>query len=159
MKRFKKFAAVVLACVMALTLLTACGGGGGSASSAPFKYTAQQLTDSINGKLNASLLYDKDLGDRFATAVNAAVAAGQKFDNEYDAEAAVLWILESAGFGDDTKVATTVAQKGADVNLVASGLVSSMKQEGYQITNGKIGYAAGQLNVDGNYYIIFAIIE
>ena len=159
MKRFKKFVAVLLACVMALTLLTACGGGGGSSSAATEKAVGQQLTESINKKLSTNLAYDENLGPRFATAIHAAVAAGQKFDNINEAGAAIDLILEQAGFGDDTQVASTVAQKGNSVDVVASGLASSIKSKNYKTANKKIGYASSKLNVEGDYYIIWAVIE
>ena len=157
MKHLKKLVAMLLVSVMALTMLTACGGG--SSSSSIFKYTGQQLTDAINKKLNANLTYDENLGDRFATAINAAGQAGQKFDDPDVAGAMIEMILESAGFGDDTEVAVTVAQKGAAVDLVASGLSSSIVKEGYSIKDKKIGYAGAKLNIDGDYYMILAVLQ
>ena len=159
MKRFKKLVAVLLACVMALTLLTACGGGGGSSSAATEKAVGQQLTESINKKLSTNLAYDENLGPRFATAINAAAAAGQKFDNIDEAGAAIDLILEQAGFGDDAQVASTVAQKGNSVDVVASGLASSIKSYNYKTANKKIGYASSKLNIEGDYYVIWAVIE
>lgn len=159
MKHLKKLVAMLLVSVMALTMLTACGGGSGSSSSSIFKYTGQQLTDAINKKLNANLTYDENLGDRFATAINAAGQAGQKFDDPDVAGAMIEMILESAGFGDDTEVAVTVAQKGAAVDLVASGLSNSIVKEGYSIKDKKIGYAGAKLNIDGDYYMILAVLQ
>ena len=158
MKRFKKLVAVLLACVMALTLLTACGGGGGG-SSAIFNFSAQQLTDNINKRLNSNLVYDENLGPRFATAINAAVSAGQKYDDIEEAAAAMDIILTAAGFGEDAEVAVTVAQKGASLDLVASGLVNSINEEKYTVKDKKIGYATSKLNIDGNYYAVFAILS
>ena len=137
MKHLKKLVAMLLVSVMALTMLTACGGGSGSSSSSIFKYTGQQLTD----------------------AINAAGQAGQKFDDPDVAGAMIEMILESAGFSDDTEVAVTVAQKGAAVDLVASGLSSSIVKEGYSVKDKKIGYAGAKLNIDGDYYMILAVLQ
>ena len=130
MKCVKKLVAVLLTAVMALTLLTACGGGGGSTSGGDsmetvFNFTGEELTQLLNESLESDMVYDEYLGDRFAAAMNAAMDAGSQFADPDEAEAVVEGILDTAGFSD-AEVAATVAPKGAEIRLVASGLESAI---------------------------------
>lgn len=117
MKTMKKLAAVLLAAAMALTLLTACGGGGGGSTSGGdsmetvFNFTGEELTQLLNESLESDMVYDEYLGDRFADAMNAAMDAGNQFEDSDEAEAVVEGILDMAGFSD-VDVAATVAPKG-----------------------------------------------
>ena len=63
----KKMMALVMACVMALSLMTGCGGGGGSASSGPAEYSAEN-------PLTLRLASDAPL-EHIATGLNEDVCA------------------------------------------------------------------------------------
>ena len=152
MKSMKKLAAVLLAAAMALTLLTACGGGGGGGGSTSggdsmetvFNFTGEELTAELNKELSSNAVYDKYLGDRFAAAMNAAMDAGSQFEDSDEAEEVAEGILAAAGFSD-AEVAATVAPKGAELGLVASGLKSSITDQGFSINEKKIGYEVQSL--------------
>lgn len=163
MKCVKKLVAVLLTAVMALTLLTACGGGGGSTSGGDsmetvFNFTGEELTQLLNESLESDMVYDEYLGDRFAAAMNAAMDAGSQFADPDEAEAVVEGILDTAGFSD-AEVAATVAPKGAEIRLVASGLKSAIIKQGFSIEGKKIGYAGAKLKGNGNNYMVFAVIQ
>ena len=165
MKCVKKLVAVLLTAVMALTLLTACGGGGGGGSTSGgeslgsvFSFTAEELTAELNKELSSNAVYDKYLGERFAVAMNAAMDAGSQFEDSDEAEGVAEGILAAAGFSD-AKVAATVAPKGAELGFVASGLKSSITDQGFSIDGKKIGYAGAKLKGNGNNYMFFAVIQ
>lgn len=162
MKTMKKLAAVLLAAAMALTLLTACGGGGstsgGDSMETVFNFTGEELTAELNKELSSNAVYDKYLGDRFAAAMNAAMDAGSQFEDSDEAEEVAEGILAAAGFSD-AEVAATVAPKGAELGLVASGLKSSITDQGFSINEKKIGYAGAKLKGNGNNYMVFAVIQ
>lgn len=164
MKTMKKLAAVLLAAAMALTLLTACGGGGGGSTSGGdsmetvFNFTGEELTAELNKELSSNAVYDKYLGDRFAAAMNAAMDAGSQFEDSDQAEAVVEGILDTAGFSD-VDVAATIAPKGAELGLVASGLKSSISKQSISINGKEIGYAGAKLKGNGNSYMVFAVIQ
>lgn len=103
-------------------------------------------------------MYDKYLGDRFAAAMNAAMDAGSQFEDSDEAEEVAEGILAAAGFSD-AEVAATVAPKGAELGLVASGLKSSITDQGFSINEKKIGYAGAKLKGNGNNYMVFAVIQ
>lgn len=164
MKTMKKLAAVLLAAAMALTLLTACGGGGGGSTSGGdsmetvFNFTGEELTAELNKELSSNAVYDEYLGDRFAAAMNAAMDAGSQFEDPDQAEAVVEGILDTAGFSD-VDVAATIAPKGAELGLVASGLKSSISKQSISINGKEIGYAGAKLKGNGNSYMVFAVIQ
>lgn len=164
MKTMKKLAAVLLAAAMALTLLTACGGGGGGSTSGGdsmetvFNFTGEELTAELNKELSSNAVYDEYLGDRFAAAMNAAMDAGSQFEDSDEAEEVVEGILAAAGFSD-AEVAATVAPKGAELGLVASGLKSSISKQSISINGKEIGYAGAKLKGNGNSYMVFAVIQ
>lgn len=164
MKTMKKLAAVLLAAAMALTLLTACGGGGGGSTSGGdsmetvFNFTGEELTAELNKELSSNAVYDKYLGDRFAAAMNAAMDAGSQFEDSDEAEEVAEGILAAAGFSD-AEVAATVAPKGAELGLVASGLKSSISKQKISIDGKEIGYAGAKLKGNGNSYMVFAVIQ
>ena len=164
MKTMKKLAAVLLAAAMALTLLTACGGGGGGSTSGGdsmetvFNFTGEELTAELNKELSSNAVYDKYLGDRFAAAMNAAMDAGSQFEDSDKAEEVAEGILAAAGFSD-AEVAATVAPKGAELGLVASGLKSSISKQSISINGKEIGYAGAKLKGNGNNYMVFAVIQ
>lgn len=165
MKTMKKLAAVLLAAAMTLTLLTACGGGGGGGSTSGgdsmetvFNFTGEELTAELNKELSSNAVYDEYLGDRFAAAMNAAMDAGSQFEDSDQAEAVVEGILETAGFSD-VDVAATIAPKGAELGLVASGLKSSISKQKISIDGKEIGYAGAKLKGNGNSYMVFAVIQ
>ena len=164
MKTMKKLAAVLLAAAMALTLLTACGGGGGGSTSGGdsmetvFNFTGEELTAELNKELSSNAVYDKYLGDRFAAAMNAAMDAGSQFEDSDEAEEVAEGILAAAGFSD-AEVAATVAPKGAELGLVASGLKSSISKQSISINGKEIGYAGAKLKGNGNSYMVFAVIQ
>lgn len=162
MKCVKKLVAVLLTAVMALTLLTACGGGGstsgGDSMETVFNFTGEELTQLLNESLESDMVYDEYLGDRFADAMNAAMDAGNQFEDSDEAEAVVEGILDMAGFSD-VDVAATVAPKGAEIRLVASGLESAIINQGFSIDGKKIGYAGAKLKGNGNNYMVFAVIQ
>ena len=157
MKTMKKLAAVLLAAAMALTLLTACGGGGGGSTSGGdsmetvFNFTGEELTAELNKELSSNAVYDEYLGDRFAAAMNAAMDAGSQFEDSDEAEEVAEGILAAAGFSD-AEVAATVAPKGAELGLVASGLKSSISKQSISINGKEIGYAGAKLKGNGNSY-------
>ena len=73
MKCMKKLIAVVLAAVMAMTLLTACGGGGSSGASNGIVDKGDELTKAINAELkkqgsDIQVTYDKETTEKLATA-------------------------------------------------------------------------------------------
>ena len=165
MKCVKKLVAVLLIAVMALTLLTACGGGGGGGSTSGgdsmetvFNFTGEELTAELNKELSSNAVYDKYLGDRFAAAMNAAMDAGSQFEDSDEAEEVAEGILAAAGFSD-AEVAATVAPKGAELGLVASGLKSSISKQSISINGKEIGYAGAKLKGNGNSYMVFAVIQ
>ena len=164
MKTMKKLAAVLLAAAMALTLLTACGGGGGGSTSGGdsmetvFNFTGEELTAELNKELSSNAVYDEYLGDRFAAAMNAAMDAGSQFEDPDQAEAVVEGILDTAGFSD-VDVAATIAPKGAELGLIASGLKSSISKQKISIDGKEIGYAEAKLKGNGNSYMVFAVIQ
>ena len=164
MKTMKKLAAVLLAAAMALTLLTACGGGGGGSTSGGasmetvFNFTGEELTAELNKELSSNAVYDEYLGDRFAAAMNAAMDAGSQFEDSDEAEEVAEGILAAAGFSD-AEVAATVAPKGAELGLVASGLKSSISKQSISINGKEIGYAGAKLKGNGNSYMVFAVIQ
>lgn len=164
MKCVKKLVAVLLTAVMALTLLTACGGGGGGSTSGGdsmetvFNFTGEELTAELNKELSSNAVYDKYLGDRFAAAMNAAMDAGRQFEDSDKAEEVAEGILAAAGFSD-AEVAATVAPKGAELGLVASGLKSSISKQSISINGKEIGYAGAKLKGNGNSYMVFAVIQ
>lgn len=164
MPKMKKLAAVLLAAAMALTLLTACGGGGGGSTSGGdsmetvFNFTGEELTAELNKELSSNAVYDEYLGDRFAAAMNAAMDAGSQFEDPYQAEAVVEGILDTAGFSD-VDVAATIAPKGAELGLIASGLKSSISKQKISIDGKEIGYAGAKLKGNGNSYMVFAVIQ
>lgn len=164
MKTMKKLAAVLLAAAMALTLLTACGGGGGGSTSGGdsmetvFNFTGEELTAELNKELSSNAVYDEYLGDRFAAAMNAAMDAGSQFEDSDEAEKVAEGILAAAGFSD-AEVAATVAPKGAELGLVASGLKSSISKQSISINGKEIGYAGAKLKGNGNSYMVFAVIQ
>ena len=79
MKMFKRFAAALLAGVMVLAMLTACGGTGNDAATAEFEAKAEQVyMAKLNEKLNETY--------------------GKKFENDADIKkSAVDYIGEMAG--------------------------------------------------------------
>lgn len=160
----KKLAAVLLAAAMALTLLTACGGGGGGSTSGGdsmetvFNFTGEELTAELNKELSSNAVYDEYLGDRFAAAMNAAMDAESQFEDPDQAEAVVEGILDTAGFSD-VDVAATIAPKGAELGLIASGLKSSISKQKISIDGKEIGYAGAKLKGNGNSYMVFAVIQ
>ena len=164
MKPMKKLAAVLLAAAMALTLLTACGGGGGGSTSGGdsmetvFNFTGEELTAELNKELSSNAVYDEYLGDRFAAAMNTAMDAGSQFEDSDEAEEVAEGILAAAGFSD-AEVAATVAPKGAELGLVASGLKSSISKQSISINGKEIGYAGAKLKGNGNSYMVFAVIQ
>lgn len=164
MKTMKKLAAVLLAAAMALTLLTACGGGGGGSTSGGdsmetvFNFTGEELTAELNKELSSNAVYDEYLGDRFAAAMNAAMDAGSQFEDSDEAEEVAEGILAAAGFSD-AEVAATIAPKGAELGLVASGLKSSISKQKISIDGKEIGYAGAKLKGNGNSYMVFAVIQ
>ena len=102
MKRFKKLVAVLLACVMALTLLTACGGGGGS--SAPATPQAQ-LAAKINVKLKAAgmptVTYNNQLDDKLDAFMDYCLTNGVFSNPNMDEETAYeLWYSSGLDDGD-----------------------------------------------------------
>ena len=103
-------------------------------------------------------MYDKYLGDRFAAAMNAAMDAGSQFEDSDEAEEVAEGILAAAGFSD-AEVAATVAPKGAELGLVASGLKSSISKQSISINGKEIGYAGAKLKGNGNSYMVFAVIQ
>lgn len=108
------------------------------------------------GRSNA--VYDEYLGDRFAAAMNAAMDAGSQFEDSDEAEEVAEGILAAAGFSD-AEVAATVAPKGAEIRLVASGLESAIINQRFSIDGKKIGYAGAKLKGNGNNYMVFAVIQ
>ena len=161
MKTMKKLAAVLLAAAMALTLLTACGGGGGGGSTSGgdsmetvFNFTGEELTAELNKELSSNAVYDEYLGDP----MNAAMDAGSQFEDSDEAEEVAEGILAAAGFSD-AEVAATVAPKGAEIRLVASGLESAIINQRFSIDGKKIGYAGAKLKGNGNNYMVFAVIQ
>ena len=108
--------------------------------------------------LESDMVYDEYLGDRFADAMNAAMDAGNQFEESDEAEAVVEGILDMAGFSD-VDVAATVAPKGAEIRLVASGLESAIINQRFSIDGKKIGYAGAKLKGNGNHYMVFAVIQ
>ena len=103
-------------------------------------------------------VYDEYLGDRFAAAMNAAMDAGSQFEDPDQAEAVVEGILDTAGFSD-VDVAATIAPKGAELGLIASGLKSSISKQKISIDGKEIGYAGAKLKGNGNSYMVFAVIQ
>lgn len=158
MKTMKKLAAVLLAAAMALTLLTACGGGGGGGSTSGGDSMETVFNFTGNKELSSNAVYDEYLGDRFAAAMNAAMDAGSQFEDSDEAEEVAEGILAAAGFSD-AEVAATVAPKGAEIRLVASGLESAIINQRFSIDGKKIGYAGAKLKGNGNNYMVFAVIQ
>ena len=164
MKCVKKLVAVLLTAVMALSLLTACGGGGGGSTAGGdsmetvFSFTGEELTQMLNESLDSDMVYDEFLGDRFAAAMNAAMDAGSQFADPDEADEVADSILAAAGF-EDAKVAATIAPKGAEIGLVASGLENSIIKQNISIDGKKIGYAGAKFKGSGNNYMVFAVIQ
>lgn len=66
--------------------------------------------------------------------------------------------MQQRGFSD-AEVAATVAPKGAEIRLVASGLESAIINQRFSIDGKKIGYAGAKLKGNGNNYMVFAVIQ
>ncbi len=160
MRHMKKLVAVLLTAVMVLTMLTACGGSGGGSSSGMsgvFNFTAAELTQKLNTDMKSNARYDSNLGPRFATAMNAAMSATAGLTKE-EAERVAESIMTSAGFAD-SDCATTVIEKNSTVEEAASGLEDSIEKNNLSLNNKTIGYAGAQLKGNGNYYMLFIIIQ
>ena len=134
MKRFKKLAAVLLACVMALTLLTACSGGGGSGAG----NASQQLTNKVNEKLKdigVVVQYDSKLDDKAVTCLDYYL-------NTDDMDAA----LKMAGLNEEEYVmipTTAVSTLDTQASVFAT-YIRTFYENGY--TAKKIGYATYTVN-------------
>ena len=160
MKRFKKFVAVLLACVMALTLLTACGGGGGSSSNSG-EEVMKQLTAKINENvkdLGISMTYDTQLDKRAEVCGNVLLAKLKAGTIEEAEEAA----MKAAGLNEDDYYFMVYQPNGTQnqMNNIASVFGAQARKE-YQ-ANGKagkkIGYA-GMVDASGNIVLFYALVE
>lgn len=160
MKRFKKFAAVVLACVMALTLLTACGGGGGSSSNGS---TETQLTAAINENLKSSnihVTYSEGLGDQYANVMNTMQSVYQKTGDINQAMKEAQIAAEAAGFGNGNgDVISATYTSNTSIRSLADTLANQIKDNHYGKSEMKIGYASGVLGSDSSLYVVFAILK
>ena len=160
MKRFKKLVAVLLACVMALTLLTACGGGGGSSAS-----TEERLTAAINAQLKSSnihVTYSKGLGDQYANVMTVLSDTYTRTGNIDTAIAEAKIAAEAAGFSDGNgDVVTTTYSDKMTMDALADSFASKIKDGNYGQTEMKIGYASAPLGgTTGNMvYVGFAILK
>lgn len=161
MKRFKKFVAVLLACVMALTLLTACGGGGGGSSAS----TEERLTAAINAQLKSSnihVTYSKGLGDQYANVMTVLSDTYTRTGNIDTAIAEAKIAAEAAGFSDGNgDVVTTTYSDKTTMDILADSFASKIIDGDYGQTEMKIGYASAPLGgTTGNMvYVGFAILK
>ena len=162
MKRFKKFVAVLLACVMALTLLTACGGGASGGSSNSGEEVMKQLTAKINENvkdLGISMTYDTQLDKRAEVCGNVLLAKLNAGASEEVAEDAAM---EAAGLNEDDYYFMVYRPNGTQnqMNNIASVFGAQARKE-YQ-ANGKagkkIGYA-GMVDASGNIVLFYALVE
>ena len=99
MKSIRKFTAILLAAVMALTLLTACGSGGGSSRTEKERYVAG-INDYLNHMVsgyNNNLKYDSALDTKaqdYQITYEALIQKGTKKSKANDLA------MNAAGMGD-----------------------------------------------------------
>lgn len=164
MKRFKKLVAVLLACVMALTLLTACGGGGASGGgSNSGEDVMKQLTAKINEntkEYGIVLTYDAQLDNRAATYGNVLIA---KYEGGFSEEEAIAAAMKAAGVNDKDYYIANYNPNGAtklDMDRVAAVLAGQIVKEyqANQKVGKKIGYA-GTLSDSGDLLSFYALVE
>ncbi len=73
MKKFSKLVALALACVMALTMLTACGGGGASATTKNNATVIASLNETRKTHGNAVLTEAKELNEVAAKVIDSYI--------------------------------------------------------------------------------------
>ena len=163
MKRFKKLVAVLLACVMALTLLTACGGGGASGGgSNSGEDVMKQLTAKINENvkdLGISMTYDTQLDKRAEVCGNVLLA---KLNANAGEEVAKDAAMKAAGLNEDDYYFMVYQPNGTQnqMNNIASVFGAQARKE-YQANRKagkKIGYA-GMIDASGNIVLFYALVE
>ena len=164
MKRFKKLVAVLLACVMALTLLTACGGGGSASggSSNSGEDVMKQLTAKINENTKdygIVLTYDTQLDNRAAICGNVLIAKYEAGASDEEATAAAM---QAAGINEKDYYIANYNPNGAaklDMDKVASVLAGQIVKEYHanKKVGKKIGYA-GLISDSGDLLSFYALV-
>ncbi len=120
MKHLKKFVAMLLVSVMALTMLTACGGGGGG-SNAPTTPQAQ-LAAKVNEKLKTAgmptVTYSTRMDDKLDAFMDYCITNGVFDDIDSIDEETAAEILQMSGL-DDGDYDLEVVTSASDLNTVA----------------------------------------
>ena len=136
MRPMKKMAAVFLAAVMALALLTACGGGGGGGNAGggtakPTGFTYEELTQKINQNLTSTTFkYNEELQKKVAIEVTQKTG-GQ--DVGRDVLLPIIdEVIEDQNMGYGRPVAASMGEESSkDVGRVAAALVKQMQDNYY----------------------------
>ena len=162
MKRFKKLVAVLLACVMALTLLTACGGGASGGSSNSGEEVMKQLTAKINENvkdLGISMTYDTQLDKRAEVCGNVLLTKLNNGASEAEAENAAM---KAAGLNNNDYYFMIYTPNGSQNQMDNIATVfSAQARKEYQANEKagkKIGYA-GMIDDSGNIVLFYALVE
>lgn len=165
MKRFKKFVAVLLACVMALTLLTACGGGASGGSSNSGEEVMKQLTAKINENvkdLGISMTYDTQLDRQAEVCGNVLLAKLNADASEEGIKEAKDAAMKAAGLNEDDYYFMVYKPNGTQnqMNNIAFVFGAQARKE-YQANRKagkKIGYA-GIIDTSGNIMWFYALVQ
>ena len=120
MKAFKKLMAAVLVCVMALTMLTACGGGSGTSS------FSAKLTSALKNK-GITVTYDSALTTK-AEKMSASIASidPEKVKNMTDEEGAALMQKIFADSGLSLLSETIAISEGKTEDAQISSIVDQL---------------------------------
>lgn len=163
MKKFKKLTAVLLAAVMALAMLTACGGGGGSGSrSERERYIAginDYLADNIDGGCR-EITYDDAVNQKAVTYQEKyELFAESESPSEADLDAKIVAGINKSSY---RVIAVELKKKDSEKEKIATVAVRIWAQigpESLQNDQWTVGYSWGESSYKDKTKTIYIVLH
>ena len=171
MKMFKRFATALLAGVMVLAMLTACGGnGGGGAPKSVEDQVADIYLSAMNAVLGTELSNDSTLAAKSKAALNsnmndAGVITGNSiiFGEPDSAEKVLVTMISDEGItsAQAQQMISNPAAVEAYINQIKAGMKAELKGN-YDIYVAMMkaaitGMGTGTVQKGGNYYVAVTV--
>lgn len=171
MKMFKRFAAALLAGVMVLAMLTACGGnGGGGAPKSVEDQVADIYLSAMNAVLGTNLPNDSTLAAKSKAALNSNIndegvfTGSSKIISETDSAGKVLLTIIS----DEGITSAQVQQMTSDpaaveayINQIKTEMKTELKEDYDKYVAAMkaaiTGMGTGTVQKGGNYYVAVTV--
>lgn len=137
MKKFTKIVSLLLACVMMLTMLTACGGKKNNGGSSGYPATGSVTVDGVTATYSKNFSEKSEIISEANTILKLAGYNTLTADSSLDDKAVdVLKALATAD--DDDALAEQLSKKGLDINKV----VLLYEDEEVALSTELVGYVA-----------------